>query len=247
MFNLAVKADRPVYIQGLEFFTNALNKEVEYYVYTLSGGFQFGMYDLSKWSLVASGKVVGKGASTATSIPKFNLMLPAGKLQGFYITLTEPTMLNIETDSIMGTNFVEDEYTSMQVGVSVSGFPLAPDINFETRAWYGSLIYSFPGLSCDTNKPAIQPETKDTSLVFFTFIIKHKSASPMQQLFKQVDAGVSDTVTNLLETDQWLSELSRQNNVELEDIRSTVAMEDMSRKSIPPTSIVINATFIHSL
>lgn len=211
----------PVLVTSIDFYTDQ-TIELEYEVYTLSGPYkdvktgQTSLGDISRWTLVASGRVIGEGADRVTPIPE-SAFTPVevdgnGAYQSFYVTLTTP---DIRYRPGTGSSDLQQAYAATDElklieGVGVILFPMPENVaNFlAPRRFLGNVHYT----SADTCPPVPSPRPTPaptprptaaalptaTTRVLYTFSLQHDADVDQEKLLEVVDAAIENTLTRIM-------------------------------------------------
>jgi len=157
-------------------------KKVYYHAYTVEGSYKNSKTDLSSWDMIKSGYVFGQGSSEAIPIKGMkSVIIKPTVHQGFYITLTTEDLIYSTTIKKLGNRLVWNNEVSVDVGSSVSSYPLGFTF-YEPRIWCGSVKYyimdapettapsASPSITL-SNKPSIsvQPSSLPSQMPSFSF------------------------------------------------------------------------------
>ena len=215
-----VEGGPSVLVTSLDFYTDQ-TKMLEYEVYTLPGLYkdfstgQTSLGDISQWTLVASGRVMGEGSDRTTPIPR-DVFSPVevdgdGSYQSFYVTLTTP---DIRYRPGTGSTDLQEIYAAtdeleVMEGVGVILFPMPDNVaNFlAPRRFLGNVHYT----SADTCPPVPTPRPTPaptrpptavpaTTRVLYTFSMQHDANVEQENLLAAVDDAIENTLTRIMET-----------------------------------------------
>ena len=198
---------------------------LEYEVYTLPGlykdvstGQSSSLGDISQWTLVASGRVMGEGSDRATPIP-MDEFLPVeidgdGAFQSFYVTLTTP---DIRYRPGTGSTDLREIYAATDEleiieGVGVILYPMPDNVaNFlAPRRFLGNVHYTSADTCppvptprptpAPTPRPTTAPAPMATTRVLYTFSMQHDANVDQENLLAAVDDSIEKTLLRLMET-----------------------------------------------
>ena len=219
-----VEGGPSVLVTSLDFYTDQ-NKMLEYEVYTLPGlykdlstGRSSSLGDISQWTLVASGRVMGEGSDRVTPIPR-DEFLPVeidgdGAFQSFYVTLTTP---DIRYRPGTGSTDLREIYAATDElelieGVGVILYPMPANVaNFlAPRRFLGTIHYTSADTCppaptprptpAPTRRPTAAPAPLATTRVLYTFTMQHDANVDQENLLAGVDDVIESTLSRIMET-----------------------------------------------
>lgn len=143
MFDVSAIGGKDVVVTGLNFYTDVtIDVTVEVYVTRSNVPYRFAREEPSEWIVVASGIVTGLGPDSFTPSPDFvaTVSIPAGRVRGFYVTLTTPDVRYTRGAST-GAPYASDGTLEIREGAGVPQYPFGESV-FEPRVWNGAILYS---------------------------------------------------------------------------------------------------------
>jgi len=165
MFDIKTYDSMEIY--AVDIYTD-VTKEIFYQIYTKPNSFKDngGLRDLSVWTLLKEGSVIGRGFGNGTAIRDFdvgNLTIDAEETVAFYITLntTDLRYRNISGEMPLATAgdiYTQNEDMEIHVGISIGEYPLRRNSTFfyDQRVWSGTLHY-IVDRPCPSSTPSILP------------------------------------------------------------------------------------------
>jgi len=210
MFDVTSLATGVLTIQGVALPTDTLN-EVQYKIFTIPDGFQFGKGSMLPWNApIAEGsrKPEPSGILAISDEIFQNIRLTPGKTQGFYITLTSKNLLYHTTTLSVGSTYVMNDDISVSVGVGVGTYPQAETF-YNSRGFYGRILY-MSNDSCDLE-----------STIPYHFVVHYPKDWSATDVSSEIEFRVKTVFPDLMATDINLMVLYQKYKLDLQKVVPT--------------------------
>jgi len=230
MFDVKAKTASDLTIQGLAFYTNT-QKEVQYDIYTIPVGFEYGKGSVAAWTLLASGIAKSEiGEPIVVTGNNFqSVNIPAQETHGFFITLRSETLLYHTTSLSVGSTFIQNDDMIVTVGAGVGDYPLGNKF-YNSRGLSGQVLYSSNN-SCNF----------DTTTAYL-FVVHYPKDWTSGELYEEIEFQVTSTLLDLLTEDEYLISLQEIHELDFSSVVAFYDVGDLGKALIAMLSFFISSS-----
>lgn len=238
MFDITSLAAGDLTIQGVALQTDIhASNEVQYEIYTIPDGFQYGN---GKGSMLPWNAPIAEGSRKpepsgilAISDENFeNIRLTPGKTQGLFITLKSKNLWYHTTTLSVGSTYVMNEDISVSVGVGVGSYPQANTF-YNSRGFYGRILY-MANDSCDLE-----------STIPYHFVVHYPKDWSAIDVSSEIEFRVKTVFPDLMATDINLLVLDQKYKLDLQKVVPTEDNGDLGEFHFSAPCIFSPVVFTH--